>query len=447
VYPNAPVGLLFYGDPGVPSGFEYNKYAVFSPRLGIVWDPDGQGRQTIRVSGSLLPYSTLPGTFGTRIIGVNAPYASTIDQPFPTGGFSNPWAGYPGGTPFPIPVPPPKNYVFPTFAQYAAWPINPKIETMAQWNVSYQRQLTSNWLASATYMGSKTSHIMTSEDINPGQYIAGSSASLNDRRLLYLQNPTTGSAYGAILMADEGANSNYSGLLITVQHRFGHGVTLLSNYTWSHCISDADTGTSLSSSYYQNPNDRAGDRGNCQFDVRNNTNNSLIIVSPIKGQGFARRVLADWQIAPILTIHSGLPLNITDGTDISETGVGLDRPNQILPNTSPSSSNPLNYVNRAAFQTQAAGTFGDLGRDSVPGPGAVNLDFSLSRTFHLSERWQWEVRAEAFNVINHPNFVGTNPTLYPAQTALTTTLSSSTFGQIQSANDPRIFQFAMKVHF
>jgi hypothetical protein len=288
---------------------------------------------------------------------------------------------------------------------------------------------------------------MTSEDINPGTYIPGSSASLNDRRTLYLQNPVTGSAYGAILMADEGANSNYNGLLLTLQHRFGHGVTLLSNYTWSHCISDADTGTSLSSSYYQNPHDRSGDRGGCQFDVRHNTNTSLIVVSPVKRQGIAGKMLADWQLAPILTVHTGLPLNVTDGSDISETGVGLDRPNQILPNTSPITSNPLNFINRAAFQTQAPGTFGDLGRDSIAGPGTVNLDFALSRAFRVTERFQIDVRAEAFNVINHPNFVGSNPTLYPAQTAIPTTLSSSTFGQIQSANDPRILQFAMKLRF
>jgi hypothetical protein len=107
----------------------------------------------------------------------------------------------------------------------------------------------------------------------------------------------------------------------------------------------------------------------------------------------------------------------------------------------------LNFINRAAFQTQAPGTFGNLGRDVVSGPGMVELDCALSRIFRLRERWQLEARAEAFNVINHPNFVGSNPTLYPSQTALTTTLSSSTFGQIQSADDPRILQFAMKLRF
>jgi hypothetical protein len=447
VYANAPVGLLFYGDPGIPKGFENRKFAVFSPRVGIVWDPDGKGRQTIRVSGSFLPYSIMPATLDSRIIGQNAPYATNIDVPYPAGGFTNPWAGYPGGSPFPVPSPPVKNFTFPRFSQYSAWPLDPKIMSMGQWNLSYQRQITPDWLASVTYMGSKTSHIWTSEDINPGQYIPGSTASLNNRRPLYLQNPTVGQSYAAIIMADEGANSNYSGLLLSLQHRFSHGVTLLTNYTWSHCISEGDMGSSLDASYYENPYNRAADRGNCQFDVRHNTNTSLIVVSPVKSSGFVGRVLKDWEIAPIVTMHGGLPLNVTDGTDISQTGVGADRPNLILPSTSPSGSNPLNFINRAAFQAQGTGTFGNLGRDVVSGPGTVNVDFSLSRTFRFHERWQFEARAEAFNVINHPNFVGSNPTFYPTQVATTTALSSSTFGQVQSANDPRIFQFALKLHF
>jgi hypothetical protein len=448
VYTNAPVGLFFYGDPGIPNGFEHNDLANFSPRLGIVWDPDGKGRQTIRVSGGIYDYTTMPLGSNTRMFGVNAPYATTVDLPYPAGGFSNPWAGYPGGIPFPLPNPVPKTYTFPSFSQYTAWPLDQKTMYMAQWNVSYQRQISPNWLASVSYLGNKTTHVWTSEDINAGVYIPGSSASLNNRRPLYLQNPTTGAAYGAILMAEENGNANYSGLLLSLQHRFSHGVTLLTNYTWSHCISDVDYGSSLGSSYYENPNNRAADRGNCTFDIRQSANTSLIVLSPVKGNGFAGQVLRNWRLSPILTIHSGLPLNITDGTDISQTGIGLDRPNLILPNNiSPQSSNPVNFINRAAFQTQAPGTFGNLGRDVVSGPGTVNFDFSLTRTFHLRERWQLEGRAEFFNVINHPNFVGSNPTVWPSQTAITTTLSSSTFGQFQSADDPRILQFALKLHF
>lgn len=445
VFTNAPAGLLFYGDPGMPRGFEHRRLANFSPRLGIVWDPTGTGRQTIRLSGAILR-DTENMAYNSRLT-VNAPYSTSIAVQFPVGGFTNPWLGYPGGVPFPLPSPLPSNFNFPSAGVYASLPMDPRSTYMAQWNLSYQRQITPNWLASVSYIGNKTTHLWVGEDINPGVYIPGSNANINLRRRLYLQNPALGAAYAAIVQSDQNANSNYNGLLLSLQHRFSHGVTVLTNYTWSHCISDADYSVSVSSSQYMNPYNRSLDRGNCSFDLRHQTNTSLIVVSPVNGNGFARRILKEWQIAPIVSIRGGLPLNITDGTDISQTGIGLDRPNLILPNAYSSGSNPLYVINRAAFQNQAAGTFGTLGRNALVGPGAVNVDFSLSRTFHFRERWGLEARAEAFNVINHPNFVGTNPTVRPAQTGLSTSLNSSTFGVIQSANDPRILQFAMKLHF
>jgi hypothetical protein len=263
--------------------------------------------------------------------------------------------------------------------------------------------------------------------------------------VLYLRNPKNGSFYSTVAVGDEGANSWYNGLLLSVQHRLSHGVTLLSNYTWSHCISDVDYGYSIGNSQYENPYNRAADRGNCNFDVRHQTNTSLIVVSPAQGKGLAGRILKDWQVSTIFSAHKGLPVNVTDGTDISQTGEGLDRPNLVLPSGYLSSSNPLSLLNRAAFQTQAAGTFGNLGRDDFVGPAAVNVDCSLTRTFRLQERSRLEMRAEAFNVINHPNFVGAVALL--GQTGMSLTLSSSTFGMIQSANDPRILQFALKLHF
>ena len=137
-------------------------------------------------------------------------------------------------------------------------------------------------------------------------------------------------------------------------------------------------------------------------------NTSLVAISPVKGKGLAGRVLGQWQLAPIVSMRSGLPMNITDGADISQTGIGLDRPNLILPNAYLSTSNPTLYLNRAAFQNQAAGTFGNLGRNVLIGPGAINFDVALTRTFRIRERWQLTPRAEAFNVINHTNFAAPN---------------------------------------
>ena len=91
-----------------------------------------------------------------------------------------------------------------------------------------------NWLASTTYLGNKTTHVLTAQDINPGQFIQGSTANLNSRRRLFLQNPTLGAAYGPLVQSDPNGNANYNGLLLSIQHRFGNGFTWLTNYTWSH---------------------------------------------------------------------------------------------------------------------------------------------------------------------------------------------------------------------
>jgi hypothetical protein len=169
------------------------------------------------------------------------------------------------------------------------------------------------------------------------------------------------------------------------------------------------------------------------------------MLSPVQGRAFAQRLLEGWQLSPIVSAQTGLPLNVTDGTDISQTGVGLDRPNLVLTDASLHSSNPLALLNPAAFKTQPPGTFGNLGRDAFTGPSSVNIDLALTRTLHFRERLSLEIRAEAFNVINHPNFIGTVALV--GQTSMSLALNSSTFGQIQSANDPRILQFALKLHF
>ena len=129
-------------------------------------------------------------------------------------------------------------------------------------------------------------------------------------------------------------------------------------------------------------------------------------------------------------------MNVVVGLDTAQTGIGMDRPNLVSPYPYLSTGNPVYYLNRAAFQTQAAGTFGNLGRDVLVAPGAINFDVAFSRTFHLKERWRLEARAEAFNAINHTNF-----------NAPGSGLTSSNFGVITSAGDPRILQFAMKLRF
>jgi len=437
VFTNAPAGLSFYGDPGNTKSFQQSSWALFSPRLGLVFDPDGKGRQTIRISGAILR-DTAELFYAERLT-TNTPYGTSIDVPSPVGGFTNPYSGYPGGSPFPAAYAISKTIAFPANGVYVNMPNQTRPTYMAQWNVSYQRQITPNWLASVTYLGNKTTHIWVGEEINPALYGPGATTgNTNARRLLSRLNPVAGSSYASIVEADMGGNGNYNGMLLALQHRFAANYTVLANYTWSHCVSEVDFTGELAGSQYQEPGNRRANRGDCNFDYRHVANVSLIAESPGVGAGFTKRLTRGWQLAPIVQMRSGGPLNITTGSDTSLTGVGQDRPNLISDPSAaiPQNQTPAGWLNRAAFANNAPGTYGNVGRDAFRGPGLLSFDVALSRQFRLRERWALEGRAEAFNAINHANY--NNPT---------TTLSSSNFGKITAAGDPRLLQFVMKVKF
>ncbi len=436
VFPNAPAGLLFYGDQGIPKAYFNNNIPLFSPRIGVVWDPTGTGRSSLRVSGGILR-DTAELFYAERLT-TNAPYGTAIDIPSPAGGFSNPYLNYPGGNPFPAPAPPPKNFTFPPYSVFVNMPLETHPTYTAQWNISFQQELAKNWLASIAYLGNKTTHVWVGEEINPAVYIPGASSTsnTNQRRQLYLQNPTVGSGYASIVQSDQGANSRYAGMLVSLQHRMANNFTLLFNYTYSHCISDADFGGELAGNYYSDPSNRSRDKGNCNFDVRHLTNTSLVAMSPFKN-GMMGKILGGWQLSPIVSAATGLAINLTLGRDNALTGVGLDRPNLVLPNPFSTDPNPRVYLNAAAFAANTVlGTYSNLGRTAVHGPGRLNFDTSLSRTFRFKERYRIEARFEGFNVINHTNY--NNPT---------TAFSSSNFGKILAAADPRILQVSMKFHF
>jgi hypothetical protein len=225
-------------------------------------------------------------------------------------------------------------------------------------------------------------------------------------------------------------------MLASVQHRFSHNYTLLSNYTYSHCISDANFNAELGLITMSNSDSMEMDRGNCNFDVRHLWNTSLVVARPGIGKGWTRKVLANWQLSPILTVQSGMAISVTTGVDNSLTGIGRDRPN-VVGGVSPYlDKGAAGYFNRTAFTANALGTFGNLGAFAVYAPTQFQVNLSLSRSFALREAMRLEFRAEAFNAINHTNLSG-----------VSTSLNSSTFGVPQSAGDPRIFQFAMKLHF
>ena len=436
VFSTAPLGSLYYGDPGVTKAFTNDKWNNFAPRFGMVWNPRGDGKQTIRVGGALL-YDTGQVYYSERVM-TNPPFVddTTVANPGP---FNDPWRGYPGGNPFPIPSPPPSNVTFPTNAAYVVLPQHLHTMYMTQWNASYQRQFAGNWLATVSYIGNKTTHLWLAQDLNYAIYGAGATtANTTQRRVLYQRNPTAGSYYGTVYQTDDGGNSSYNGLLASVQHRFSHHYTFLGNYTYSHCVSDGDFAGDIAGAYYQNPVNRNADHGSCNFDYRQLTNVTMVAESPFQQPNWTGRILGNWQISPSLRVQTGGPLNILAGADNSLSGENLDRVNPVS-GVNPYNANwgpGLQLLNPAAFVKNPTGTFGTLGRDLLRGPGVITVNLALVRLFRLTERLKLEARFEAFNAINHTNF--SNPSA---------TFTSATFGRITAAGDPRILQFAMKLNF
>jgi hypothetical protein len=438
VYPNAPAGLLFYGDQGIPRSYAGDNWLGFAPRVGLAWDPSGKATQSVR--GSYGVFFDTPESFTARDLGASAPWGNAISLTAPAGGLANPFLGYPGGNPFPTPYPPTASTTFPAAGQYINFPLNLHHMYHQQWDLSYQRQVARDWLVTIAYLGSKATHLRTSIEGNPAVYIPGAStvANTQQRRLLTTINPTQGAFYSKITQADDGVNTNYNALRLSVQHRFSHHFTLLSVYTWSHCMQSAETfgnRNSLGSALYQDPNNRNGDVGPCDFDLRHNSSTSLVYETPKLGRGLAGHLIGQWQLGSLFSVHTGFPFTPTTGVDNSLTGVGQDRPN-VVADPYVRDTHALVWINPAAFVANALGTFGSAGYNSLIGPGFFDLDANLTRRFAVSEHKSFDLRFEFFNLLNHTNL-----------NLPVSSRSSATFGKIQSAGDPRILQLAAKFSF
>ena len=452
VYPNAPAGVFYPGDSqfdtnGRPSHIRPNDFA---PRIGLVWDPKGDGRMTIRASYGL--FYELPHTLFAYGFSQAPPWGSTISRT--NVDFANPWAGFAGGDPFPLQLG--KNFNFPQPGNYTSYPLDPKITYLQQWNLSIQKQIGANWLASASYLGNNTVHLWADAPINAAVYlpqatcvIAGvtytpcsSTANTNQRRVLNLLNPDQGKYFGVIHYLDDGSTANYSALLLSIQHRLSNHFSVLGNYTWSHCIAGIFT-SELDGTQYTNPQNRNADRGNCaSIDRRHIFNISAVEEAPKFANKVTQLLAGNWKLSQILRVQSGSFFTIGSGVDQALNGVTApgQRVNYIGPSPyAPAGQTKNIWLNTSAgvFALPALGTFGNEGQSAILGPGAFQFDMSISRTFAIRERQHLELRGEAFNVLNHWRPANPNSAFNVL----------STFGTITASGDPRIMQFALKYVF
>lgn len=444
VYTNAPAGLLFVGDQGIPRSYVFKRFGDFEPRVGIVWDPSGKGRETIRAGyGVFYDFPELAFSTGFNS---QAPWGNTISLTSPAGGFTSPYASVAGGNPFPIATPPMPGATFPLAAAYVTLPLHFHPTNVQQWDLSYDRQLGKNWVVSATYLGNVTHHVWGGISLNPAVYLPGTCGSsacsttknTQQRRVLTLANAAQGAYYSSITGGYDGGEGNYNGLLLSAKRSFANHYTVIANYTYSHCLSSSDFTGDIGGTNptIENPSNPNADYGNCNFDLRHNLNISAVAEMPSFSQNTLRRALTGWQVAPILAIHSGFWSTPLTGTDNSLTGIGLDRPNQVG-NPYVRNTQTLQWISSSAYAPNAPGTFGNAARNSLEGPRYVDVDMALIRNFKIAEYGTFAFRAEAFNLMNHTNFL--NPTVSLNQL--------NTFGRLLSANDPRILQLAAKFTF
>lgn len=457
VYANAPAGLLFPGDSGFHTGKRpsYTTWDDFAPRFGLAWDPQGNGKMTIRASWGI--FFDMPQTLFGYGFSEEPPWGEGISRT--NVAFDNPWGGYPGGDPFPITLN--SNFTFPTFGTYANYPLHLKITNLEQWTVGVQRQFGANWLASASYLGNNTIHLWGDNPTNAPVFMGlgpctingvsyptcSTTANENQRRPLYLQNPAQGQFYGAILQLDPSSTASYNALLLSLQHRLSDHFTVLANYTWSHCITDPFTSElDSTATQYTDPSNRRYDRGNCVgIDHRQNFNLSGVAEMPRFSQGWVEKVAGNWRLSLALMAKTGSYYTVTTGTATTLTGTGAPRPNQVLANPYCADPKPSCWLNPAAFATPANGSFGNAPAASIHGPGYLTINMAISKLIFVHERQSFELRAEAFNLLN--NLSPGNPLAGSSLTTVATALNSANFGRVQIAADPRIMQFALKYAF
>jgi hypothetical protein len=309
---------------------------------------------------------------------------------------------------------------------------------MQQWNLSLQLQLPGRVLLEIGYLGSKgtklgkarifntPAHIETGENLPP--------------RPGNLQSLRTWPQLGAIVQTQHLANSSYHSMQIKAERRFSRNLGFLASFVWSKSIDDADTALKGlgDSATAQDERNLHLERGLSFFDVRRRL--SVGFAYDLPSPSFLRRLLGHWQSSGILTMQDGTPLNpFYFFSDFANSGTP-NRPDVVQGQSIslPRSQRTVDHwFNTAAFRDPAPFTFGNAGRNIIPGPGNVLFDFALHRTFPMREGRSIEVRAESCNLFNHPNYG--IPLFYPD--------FGPFFGRIVATGEPRRIQLGVRFDF
>lgn len=432
---------VIIAQPVVASSAFSENHAKFlpAPRLGLAWSPFPSKKTVIR--GGFGTYYALLDNLSYRL-DQNAPF-NTVSAvkgiPFSS---IAPDATYSGAKVIPSGVQP-----------------DLRTPTVESWSLKVEQQIAANTSISVGYVGSHGYHELLSIDANlPAATICPASpcpASYPAGTPFYPTNaPLANSSVANTTHWFSQGVSSYHGLAVDVNQRISHGLQFRGVYTFSKALDDGDNvNTSVatnSPAFVANPLDPKADYGRASFDIRhagviNATYDLPFGRRPGESNAWVARILGNWQVSGIETLLSGLPFTPQLSYNPSNDG---DTRNPVRPSINPGftgtviTGGPNQYFNPNAFIQPLLGTYGNVGRNTLPGPSLVETDISAAKKFALSERLGLQFRAEIFNLFNHTNLNTPNPVVYAAATGG----PSPTAGVITStATSSRQVQFGLKL--
>lgn len=452
----------------------------FSPRVGVAWDVFGTGKTAVRASyNRLYDIEPLNSTYNNYSVGTppltgafstsNVAQASyTFQQGIPITGVSNSTAT--GLVPIPTPANAWSTYGIALYVQPVGH--NIKQPTADEWTFSIQQQLPFHSLLSVAYVGDRGTHLVQSLDINPNvpqvsngtYYWPVGATRINPQYTSINQNGTTG-------------DSNYHALQTNLTYNTSDKLQFQVAYTWSKGIDNVQgvvgAETSASPLEPSNSYNTRLDRGPSIFDVTQNLHvNAIYHLPEVSAHGSAIRTITNgWWISPILSAQSGLPFTPTIGVNISRSGIGanggggVDRPTYVTATNLAAAQalDPLavvydksaviqhkqsQYFNPHMFTAGTPGYLGNVGRDSLRGPGLLNLDFSVNKDTKVrifGENSAVQFRGEVFNIINHVNYGEPAGSTWSSATALNPNAGKIT--SLINANAYREIQLGLKLLF
>ncbi len=479
VFPSAPEGIVYPGDPGVSRTLAPPGNKDFAPRVGFAYSPSGSadsllgkilggpGKTSIRAGFGMF-YAAISGeTLG--LISDNAPYGYTYqntNNPLFVNPFIDGDTGVNEGQRFPgqfapltaSPSNPDPNIDFSQFEPIGAMPgykATNVIPYTEEFMLSLQRQVGGDTLVSVTYIGNEGHHLPVLEAANPGNpalCLSIPGCGPGDENVDGTRGPL-GPAFGSVSYQTTIGNSDYNALEASVHHTSGR-LQLLFSYTYSKSLDD---GSNFGDQV--DPFDPGLLRGLSSFDMRHNFVASYTYRIPFETLFRSNsRWAQGWSISGITRFSTGFPVTLQNFNDTSLIGTFGNGINNLTVDELDVTGAPIDlnhnprggqpFFNPGAFVLPAddpaagdtiANTIGDSGRRSFSGPGIDNFDLTLQKDLRLTESKSLQFRVEAFNAFNHAQFYGPQ--------AVDGNISDSTFGQIVSAAPPRLLQLAAKIIF